>query len=108
VTVDRHGRNKRPRGGIPSHERRTLQTTADPRRRRAHRRQRDIVIETPSKVQAEQRAKLINAELAHRIQNTLASVNSICDQTFRAASSLDEARLAFSRRLKPWARRTWC
>jgi len=60
----------------------------------------DIVIETTSKVQAEQRAKLINAELAHRIQNTLAIVNSICDQTFRAASSLDEARLTFSRRLK--------
>lgn len=60
----------------------------------------DTVIETTSKVQAQQQAKLINAELAHRIQNTLAIVNSVCDQTFRSASSLDEARLTFSRRLK--------
>lgn len=60
----------------------------------------DTVIETTSKVQAQQQARLINAELAHRIQNTLTIVNSICDQTFRSASSLDEARLTFSRRLK--------
>jgi len=60
----------------------------------------DTVIETTSKVQTQQQARLINAELAHRIQNTLAIVNTICDQTFRAASSLDEARLTFSRRLK--------
>lgn len=60
----------------------------------------DTVIETTAKVQAQQQAKLINAELAHRIQNTLAIVNSICDQTFRAANSLDEARLTFTRRLK--------
>jgi len=60
----------------------------------------DTVIETTSKVQTQQQEKLINAELAHRIQNTLTIVNSICDQTFRTASSLDEARITFSRRLK--------
>ncbi|WP_206606486.1 sensor histidine kinase [Steroidobacter cummioxidans] len=60
----------------------------------------DTVIETTPKMQAQQQASLINTELAHRIQNTLAIVNSICDQTFRAASSLDEARITFSRRLK--------
>jgi len=60
----------------------------------------DTVIETTPKVQAQQQASLINTELAHRIQNTLAVVNSICDQTFRSASSLDEARINFSRRLK--------
>jgi two-component sensor histidine kinase len=60
----------------------------------------DTVIETTAKVQAQQQEKLINAELAHRIQNTLAIVNSICDQTFRAASSIDEARTTFGRRLK--------
>lgn len=60
----------------------------------------DTVIETTSKVQAQQQARLINAELAHRIQNMLALVNSVCDQTFRSATSLDEARLTFSRRLK--------
>lgn len=60
----------------------------------------DTVIETTPKVQAQQQAKLINTELAHRIQNTLAVINSICDQTFRSASSLDEARSTFARRLK--------
>jgi two-component sensor histidine kinase len=60
----------------------------------------DTVIETTAKVQAQQQEKLINAELAHRIQNTLAIVNSICDQTFRTASSIDEARATFGRRLK--------
>ncbi|MFC4314654.1 sensor histidine kinase [Steroidobacter flavus] len=60
----------------------------------------DTVIETTPKVLAQQQEKLVNAELAHRIQNTLAIVNSICDQTFRAASSLDEARVTFGRRLK--------
>lgn len=59
----------------------------------------DTVIETTAKVQAQQQARLINAELAHRIQNTLAIVNSIADQTFRYAQSLDEARTTFSRRL---------
>lgn len=60
----------------------------------------DTVIETTPKVQAQQQARLINAELTHRIQNTLAIVTSICDQTFRAANSLDEARITFARRLK--------
>ncbi len=60
----------------------------------------DTVIETTATVQAREQARLVNAELAHRIQNTLTIVNSICDQTFRSASSLDEARLTFARRLK--------
>lgn len=60
----------------------------------------DTVIETTPKVQAQQQARLINTELAHRIQNMLAIVNSICDQTCRAASTVEEARLTFSRRLK--------
>lgn len=60
----------------------------------------DTVIETTAKVQAQQQARLINAELAHRIQNTLAIVNSIFDQTCRAATTLEEARGTFARRLK--------
>lgn len=60
----------------------------------------DTVIETTAKVQAQQQAKLINAELAHRIQNTLAIVNCISDQTFRASSSIEEARITFAQRLK--------
>jgi two-component sensor histidine kinase len=60
----------------------------------------DTVIETTAKVRAEKRSKLINDELAHRIQNTLALVNAIADQTFRNAASLAEARAAFNQRIR--------
>lgn len=58
----------------------------------------DTVVETTAKVQAQQQAKLINVELAHRIQNTLAIVNSITDQTFRTSHSLEDARATLERR----------
>lgn len=60
----------------------------------------DTVVETTGKVRAEQQTQLINAELAHRIQNTLAIVGSIADQTFRTSESLAHARVTLSRRLK--------
>lgn len=60
----------------------------------------DTVIETTAKVRAEKRAKLINAELAHRIQNTLTIVNCIADQTFRSAASVGEARASFIQRIR--------
>ena len=53
---------------------------------------------------AEQRARLINAELAHRIQNTLTIVNAIADQTFRNAASITEARAAFIQRIRALGR----
>ncbi len=57
----------------------------------------DTVIETTAKVQAQQQERLINAELAHRIQNILAIVNSISrSNVSRSWNSLDEARTAFS------------
>ena len=60
----------------------------------------DTVIETTAKVRAEQRARLINAELAHRIQNMLTIVNAIADQTFRNAASVSEARTTFIQRIR--------
>jgi two-component sensor histidine kinase len=60
----------------------------------------DTVIETTAKVRAEERARLVNAELAHRIQNTLTIVNAIADQTFRNASSLSEVRANFIQRIR--------
>lgn len=60
----------------------------------------DTVTETTAKVQAQQQSRLINTELTHRMQNTLAIVNSIADQTFRASNTLEEARTTFGRRLK--------
>ena len=60
----------------------------------------DTVMETTEKVRTQQRARLINAELAHRMQNTLAIVSSIADQTFRNSVSLEEARTTFARRMK--------
>jgi two-component sensor histidine kinase len=64
----------------------------------------DTVIETTAKVRAEKRSKLINDDLAHRIQNMLAIVNCIADQTFRNATSLDEARAAFNQRIRALGR----
>ncbi len=60
----------------------------------------DTVIETTEKVRTQQQGRLVNAELAHRIQNTLAVVGSIADQTFRNSASLEEARGTFAQRLK--------
>lgn len=60
----------------------------------------DTVVETTEKVRAQEQARLVNAELAHRMQNTLAIVGSIADQTFRCSASLEEARSNFSRRMK--------
>lgn len=59
----------------------------------------DTVMETTSKVRAEKHSQLINAELAHRIQNTLTIINSIADQTLRTATSLGEARTLLSCRI---------
>jgi len=64
----------------------------------------DTVIETTAQVRAEQRSKLINDELAHRIQNTLTIVTCIADQTFHYASSLDEARAALKQRISALGR----
>lgn len=60
----------------------------------------DTVIETTAKVRAEQRSRLINNELAHRIQNTLTIVNCIADQTFRNATSIADARTNFIHRIR--------
>ena len=48
---------------------------------------------------ADQHRKTLMAELNHRVKNTMAVVQSIASQTLGHASSLDEAREAFSSRL---------
>jgi len=52
----------------------------------------DTVIETTGKVEAERQARVLNAELAHRIKNTLTVVTSITEQTLRDATSLEDVR----------------
>ncbi len=59
----------------------------------------DTVIETTSKVEAEQQARLINAELRHRIKNTLAIVTSIANQTLRNTPLADGIKEALLQRL---------
>ncbi len=59
----------------------------------------NTVIETTATVEAEQSLKVQNAELAHRIQNTLAIVASIARQTLRAAADTDQAWTVLSNRL---------
>ena len=47
------------------------------------------VVETTSRVKARRDAKLLNAELAHRLQNTFAMVTAMVDQAFRSTDSKD-------------------
>jgi PAS domain S-box-containing protein len=49
--------------------------------------------------QAQERQKLLMDELSHRVKNTLAVVQAIVSQTFRAAASKEDANEALSSRL---------
>ncbi|GGF78140.1 histidine kinase [Azorhizobium oxalatiphilum] len=63
----------------------------------------DTVIESTTKVQAQQQLEVANKELEHRIRNTLGIVGGIAHQTFRSATSLPEARTQFTARLSALA-----
>lgn len=64
----------------------------------------DTVVETTGKVMAERTARLLNSELAHRLQNTLALVMGISEQTLRGAESINEAQAALSQRISALGR----
>lgn len=59
----------------------------------------DTVIETTGKVLAVRDARLLNAELSHRMKNTLAMIGAVANQTFRGASTIEAAQQTFSERL---------
>lgn len=59
----------------------------------------DTVIETTGKMLAERNARLLNAELAHRMKNTMAMIAAIASQTFRSAETLKEAQSILSERI---------
>lgn len=59
----------------------------------------DTVIETTGKMLAERNARLLNAELAHRMKNTMAMIAAIASQTFRSAGTLGEAQAILSERI---------
>lgn len=59
----------------------------------------DTAIETTGKIMAERNARLLNAELAHRMKNTMAMIAAVAGQTFRSATTLEEAQSVFSGRL---------
>ncbi|AVO43711.1 histidine kinase [Phreatobacter cathodiphilus] len=59
----------------------------------------DTVIETTEKVLAVRNAQLINAELSHRMKNTLAMISAVANQTFRHADTLESARERFNDRI---------
>ncbi|NLS08323.1 sensor histidine kinase [Rhizobium sp. P32RR-XVIII] len=63
----------------------------------------DTVIETTGSVEARRQASLLNAELEHRIKNTLAVVSAIVSQTLRATDSDAEARSALQERIQAMA-----
>lgn len=59
----------------------------------------DTVMETTGKMLAERNSRLLNAELAHRMKNTLAMIAAIASQTFRSAETLAEAQSVLSERI---------
>ncbi|MDX3808517.1 sensor histidine kinase [Bosea thiooxidans] len=59
----------------------------------------DTVIEMTGKMLAERNARLLNAELAHRMKNTMAMIAAIASQTFRSADTLEEAQATLSERI---------
>ncbi len=59
----------------------------------------DTVMETTGKMLAERNGRLLNAELAHRMKNTLAMIAAIASQTFRSAETLEEAQSILSDRI---------
>ncbi len=59
----------------------------------------DTVIETTQQVLAQERANVLNAELAHRIRNVLTLVGSIVSQTIRAGGSPEQTEKNVNRRL---------
>jgi two-component sensor histidine kinase len=59
----------------------------------------DTVMETTGKMLAERNGRLLNAELAHRMKNTLAMIAAIASQTFRSAETLEEAQSILSERI---------
>lgn len=50
-------------------------------------------------MEAQEQQRLLNGELGHRLKNVLALVQSIANQTFRRAESIEEANAAFASRL---------
>lgn len=58
----------------------------------------DTVIETTAKVESEKHARILNAELAHRIKNSFSIVNAIASQTFSSVADQDSLN-TFSQRL---------
>jgi len=59
----------------------------------------DTVMETTGKMQAERNSRLLNAELAHRMKNTMAMIAAIASQTFRSAETLQQAQAILSERI---------
>jgi len=62
--------------------------------------------DTTELVAAQERLKLLNGELGHRLKNTLTMVQAIAGQTFRHATSMDEAATAFAERLTAFGKAT--
>ncbi|NNU60872.1 sensor histidine kinase [Ochrobactrum soli] len=58
----------------------------------------DTVIETTEKVESEKHAKILDAELAHRIKNTFSVVSAIASQTFNNNAD-EEVINTFTKRL---------
>jgi two-component sensor histidine kinase len=59
----------------------------------------DTVVETTGKVAAERTARIHNAELGHRLQNTLALISAMAHQTLRSGQSASQMQEALTQRI---------
>ncbi|PZQ51728.1 MAG: histidine kinase [Rhodovulum sulfidophilum] len=63
----------------------------------------DTVIETTGRVESQRRLEVLNAELAHRMRNTMAIVSAIATQTLKTQTDTREASRALTDRLRALA-----
>jgi two-component sensor histidine kinase len=59
----------------------------------------DTVIETTGKIEAQRQARLLNAELEHRIKNTLTVISAIVTQTLQSTETDPQARESLVQRI---------
>ncbi len=62
--------------------------------------------DTTELVESQERQRLLNGELGHRLKNVLTMVQAIASQTFRRAANVDEAAEAFAARLTAFGKAT--
>jgi PAS domain S-box-containing protein len=62
-----------------------------------------VALDITARKREEERGRLLTNELNHRVKNTLATMQAVASQTFRNATSLEDAKMSFLDRLSAMA-----